>query len=138
MLTTINQVPISKAQKDLEQRVMVRVGGYWASHYDFGIEGRRNPGLIGQGRAREIVVNVLLPFLFAWGERLSQPWLKDRAVQLYRDHPRLGGNWVTSYMERQIFGEDQAKVTSACQQQGLIHLYEVFCVERRCYDCPLG
>lgn len=138
MLATVGQASVGRVQRELEQSLMVQVGGYWASHYDFGIEAGWNPSLIGRGRAREIVVNVVLPFLFAWGEKLSQTWLKDRAMQLYRDHPRLGENSVTRYMERQIFGEDQAKVTSVCQQQGLIHFYEVFCVEGRCYDCPLG
>jgi len=138
MLSLISQVPLGRVQKELERGLMIRVGGYWASHFDFGIEARWSPSLIGRGRAREIIVNALLPFFFAWAEKFSQPWLRERAMELYRDHPQLGENWITRYMEGRIFGEHGAKVNSACRQQGLIYLYQAFCVERRCHDCPLG
>jgi len=138
MLSLLSQTPLSQVQKELERGLMVRVDGYWASHFDFGIEARWNPGLLGRGRAREIIVNILLPFSFAWAEKFSQPWLRERAVELYRNHPQLGENWVTRYMEGRIFGEYEVKANSACRQQGLVHLYKTFCVKRRCHQCPLG
>ncbi len=138
MLSLLSQTPLSQVQKELERSIMVKVDGYWASHFDFGIEARWHPSLLGRGRAREIVVNILLPFSFAWAEKFSQPWLRERAMELYRNHPQLGENWVTRYMEGRIFGEHEAKVNSARRQQGLVHLYKTFCVERRCCECPLG
>jgi hypothetical protein len=138
MLRLLSQTPLSKVQKELERSLIVQVDGYWASHFDFGIEARWNSSLLGRGRVREIVVNILLPFFFAWAEKFSQPWLGERAMELYRNHPQLGENWVTRYMEERIFGEHQAKVNSACRQQGLVHLYQTFCVQRRCPECPLG
>jgi hypothetical protein len=138
MLSLLSQTPLSQVQKELERSLMVRVDGYWASHFDFGIEARWNPSLLGQGRAREIVVNILLPFSFAWAEKFCQPWLGERAIELYRSHPQLGDNWVTRYMEGRIFGEREARANSARRQQGLVHLYQTFCVQRRCPECPLG
>ena len=47
--------------------------GYWASRFDFG---KGYPGLskwlIGQSRAADIVINVLLPFVYAWGKDNGQ------------------------------------------------------------------
>jgi len=95
--------------------------------------------LIGQGRAKEMVVNVLLPFSFAWGVRTSQAGLKDRALELYRGYPRLEENQVTRQMRRQLFGQGGfGVVNSAQRQQGLIHLYRNCCLEGRCHRCPLG
>jgi hypothetical protein len=128
----------SPTQKELERSFMVQGEGYWASHFDFGMEAGGERSLIGQGRAREMVVNVLLPCLFAWAVKYHQLRFKGRAVQLYRDYPRLPENWITRLMERQVFGEKRIKVDLACQQQGLIHLYETFCLKRRCRICPLG
>ena len=128
----------SLIQKELERAFMVRGDGYWASHCDFGMEVGGERSLIGQGRAREIAVNALLPCLFAWAGKFRQSWLKERAVELYCDYPGLPENWITRLMERQVFGEKRIKVNSACQQQGLIHLYETFCLKRRCRICPLG
>ena len=128
----------SPVQGELERSFMVRGEGYWASHFDFGIGAGCERSLIGQGRAREIIVNVLLPCLFAWAAKSHQPWLKEWATELYRDHPRLPENWVTRRMEKQIFGQERMKMNSACRQQGLIHLYETLCLKHRCRDCPLG
>ena len=130
--------PVDRVQKDLEESFIVCVTGYWANHYDFGIRARGSPSLVGRGRAREIVVNVVLPFLSAWGEKLYLPWLKERALHLYQNHPRLGENWISRYMRKKIFGEDKGDMVSACQQQGLIHIHKAYCVERHCCDCPLG
>jgi hypothetical protein len=49
----------------------------------------------------------------------------------------LGENWVTKNMEWRIFGKHEAKVNSAQEQQGLIHLHNTFCRERECHRCPL-
>lgn len=95
--------------------------------------------LIGRGRAREIVVNVLLPFSFAWAGRAAQGELSNHGLELYRNYPRLEENQITREMSRQLFGEEGSEVVrSAQRQQGLIHLYKSLCLEGRCPQCPLG
>ena len=86
-----------------------------------------------------MVVNVVLPFAFAWGERQSQPELRDRALELYRSYPKLEENQITRQMRRQLFAEAGTKVVnSARRQQGLIHLYHRHCLGGDCLHCPLG
>ena len=123
MLSLVNQSQVRR----LEGSLIVTTSGYWAAHFDFGVRARWNyPVLLGRGRAREIVVNALLPFSFAWGEEVGQPWLKERAWELYSSYPRLGENRVTKNMEWRVLGKCEAKVNSAQQQQGLIHLIQRF------------
>jgi len=139
MLSLVSQASSSHTGRELERGLTVTARGYWANHFDFGVETRWSPSLIGRGRAREMVVNTLLPFSFAWAEATQQSWLEDGAMELYQNYPSLGENWMTRYMKKRIFGEYRAKLTnSACRQQGLIHLYKTFCLERRCQECPLG
>ncbi len=139
ILNLKNQASLKEVQRDLERGLVVMVDGYWANHFDFGLESRWNPGLIGLSRAREIIVNILLPFSFAWAGKVTQTWIEERAMGLYRRYPRLGENWITRYMEKQIFGEHPNKlIGSACREQGLIHLYKSFCAEHRCPECPLA
>ena len=91
--------------------------------------------LIGRGRAREMVVNILLPFSFAW----VQGELRQHALELYRSYPLLEENQITRQMSKQLFGGTRyGVVNSARRQQGLIHLYKSFCLERNCPQCPLG
>ena len=117
--------------RELEKALIVTTDGYWANHCDFGMEISWNPTLIGRGRAREIVVNILLPFFFTMG-------MEEKMLRLYRSYPRLMENRITKYMEKKIFGGHNPKlVNSALHQQGLIHLYKTFCDEGKCDSCPL-
>ena len=101
-----------------------------------GENGEMGPALLGKGRASDIVVNALLPFVAAFGEINSQPALVGRALEIYCRYPRLSPNNLERHMSRQL-GIDRGRVTNACQQQGLIYLYRTFCKMGKCPDCPL-
>ena len=96
-----------------------------------------SPALIGQGRAREIIVNVILPFSLAWAQSTSSPSLEKHVLELYEHYPKLDENEITRQMTKQLL-ERCSVVDSARRQQGLIHLYHTFCAERRCTECPLS
>jgi len=138
ILPAMNQLSLAEIQNDLEGDLTVKVGGYWASHFDFGVAAGWRPALIGQSRARDIIVNVVLPFCFAWAHVSGQEWLRDVCLGLYQNHPGLEENWITRHMKAKVLGNSAAKMDSARQQQGLIQLHEAFCAGYRCQDCPLG
>ena len=138
LLPSLNRLPLADVQDNLERSLRVQVGGYWASHSDFGAASGWRPALIGQSRARDIIVNVLLPFCFAWAHVSGQEWLRDLSLGLYQSHPGLEENWTTRHMKAKVFGDGAAKMDSAHRHQGLIHLHEAFCAGHRCHDCPLG
>jgi hypothetical protein len=104
-------------------------------------EGHRCYGeraLIGQGRAREIAINIALPFVFAWAEVNSQAGLAEQALRLYMVYPRSGGNEITRDLLKLLGSGASAVVDSARRQQGLLHLDKTFCRPRRCDACPLA
>lgn len=94
--------------------------------------------LIGHGRARDIVVNIVLPFAFAWAEANSQATTAKRALWLYKVYPRSGENEITRGLTKLLGSKASALVDSAQRQQGLIHLDKTFCQQRRCGECPLA
>ena len=129
---------VPKGQKELEAGFMVAAADYWGRHFDFGCR-VRNSNLIGRGRARDIIVNVVLPFTFAWAELNSQPELGKQALNLYRHQPKLGDNEITRELTGLLLGGDGSDVVnSAMRQQGLIHLFQSFCRERKCAQCPIA
>jgi hypothetical protein len=138
ILPIMNRLPLADIQEKLEESLEVRVGGYWASHFDFGAASGWRPSLIGRGRAGDIIVNVVLPFCCAWAHVSGQEWLHDISFGLYHDHPGLDENWITRHMKAKALGDSTARMDSARQQQGLIELYEAFCAGHRCHHCPLG
>ena len=104
-------------------------------------EGRRSPGrraLIGQSRAREIVVNIALPFAYAWAEASSQTSLAEAALWLYRIYPKSNENEITRGLTRLLGSKASGLVDSARRQQGLLHLDKTFCCQRRCDICPVN
>lgn len=123
----------------LRRRLLVRTGGYWAGHWDFARPGGRNPTLLGEGRAGDIVVNVALPFLYGWAARAGDREMASRALAAYRAHPLLSGNRVTREVERMLFPDGaRGVVRTARRQQGLIHLYKRRCAGLLCGACAFG
>ena len=138
ILSAMNRLSLTEIQDSLEESLMVKAEGYWACHFDFGTATGQHPSLIGRGRARDIIVNVVLPFCLGWSCLSGQDWLSDLSESLYHSHPMLNENWITRHMKAKALGDDGARLDSACQQQGLIRLHEAFCAGHRCRDCPLG
>jgi hypothetical protein len=134
----IKGTPANRGYLKLEQGVIVTADGYWASHFDCGPDCRTNNlALIGRWRAADIVVNVLLPFAFAWGKLNYQPEVEWKAVDLYQGYPRLAVNNVERHMIKQL-KLNRNLVNSAQRQQGLIHIYNTLCSQGKCNCCQLS
>ena len=117
--------------------------GYWAGHSDFGhpLVGldKDEIALVGSSRASDIVVNILLPLLLAYADSHGKPQLRDKACAVYALYPRLSENKITKAMSEEVFGpRKRSAIKTARQQQGLIHLYNLYCEARRCHECPVS
>ena len=109
--------------------------------------GHRDPGLIielvsappaiGWERAREMAVNVILPFFHAIGDKNES--LRRAALQLFALAPAGPGNRKVKDMALQLgIGGTFGVPVSARREQGLIHLIEGACRHGWCAGCPLG
>jgi len=85
--------------------------------------------VLGAARSSEIVVNVLLPAAFALltqrPEKLPEStYLKNKILSLYKSHPKLAENSVTKEASIALSVDHVVpKISTACDQQGLISLY---------------
>jgi hypothetical protein len=137
-LGLLREAPATQGQRRLEEGFVVTALGYWASHFDFGPCRRiSNPTLLGRGRAAEIIVNVLLPFAFAWGRFTGETELGEPAFALYLSYTRLAVNSIERHMVAQL-GLSRRLVDSARRQQGLIQIYQNLCIQGKCGDCALS
>jgi hypothetical protein len=94
----------------------------------------RGAALVGQGRARDLAVNVVLPFLHALSESLQEPRPEIRSdaqpdgpyLALYRKFGKLQENEVTREVAEQLLPDGwRETVNSARRQQGLLHLHHL-------------
>ena len=128
---------VAKGYHKLERVLYVPATGYWADYLDFRLPGRKNlPALLGNGRAADIIINVLLPFALIQAEQTSCPELAQHILEIYHHYPRLMVNRIERHMCNQL-GIYSSLVNSARRQQGLIHIYKSLCSQGKCHDCPL-
>ena len=137
ILQLVKEAPVPGGHRVLENGLTVVGDDYWQDHFDFGIRSKTKiPALLGNSKAGEIAVNVVLPFAFSWGKLANEVRLTEKAMELYRNYPRLAENCLTRHMAKQLGLEDISDFT-ACHQQGLIHIFRNYCREGRCGRCPL-
>ena len=87
---------------------------------------------IGKGRAGDMVVNVVLPFLHAYAAIAQSSALRRSCVEVYHALPKLEDNEITREMKRLLHREaDPPLEIRARRQQGLIHLYRWIMREAR-------
>ena len=103
-----------------------------------------NGALIGRGRARDMAVNCVLPFVHALAQLKGDGQLAQLSLKLYHALPRLQENELTREMGQMLFsdlgtaessgpprraveaeGTWRKVVCNARRQQGLLHLYRL-------------
>lgn len=84
---------------------------------------------IGKGRARDMLINIALPFLHAYATERGSGELADAAQAAYAAAPKLQENEITRETRRLCNIGKEIKMT-ARRQQGMIHLYRTS-VERQ-------
>jgi len=128
---------IEKIFPEIEALFICSVEGFWADHYLLGEQGfgGRSPNLVGSDRARDIVVNVVLPSLYAYAEETEDGQLKNTTLQIYRQYPKLATNQIIRDMFNVLKLNAWGKINTALKQQGLIHLYKMYCKNKDCTRC---
>ena len=119
----------------LEQHYRVAGDDYWRRHYDFGLCTRESD-LIGVSKAREMVVNALLPCVAAGALVSRDASCLTAAVRLLSAYPPAPAHAVIRHMERQLgFARGCG---SAGMQQGMLHVFRQRCRSGLCASCPLN
>lgn len=136
LLEMVRETPIERGARELELAFTVNEAYYGGA--DCCLPGlSAGPVILGRDRAAGIVINVLLPFAWAWGQRSLEPELSRRARQIYRRYPHIAANSIERHMLDQ-FSLGPRQVNSALRQQGLIHIYKTLCIQGKCGECGFG
>ncbi|MBD3290844.1 DUF2851 family protein [candidate division KSB1 bacterium] len=123
--------------KELESLFLTTTTGYWSKHYVFETqaEAGAKQTLIGKDRSRDIIVNIILPSIYAYAGEIDNGRLKSTVLQVYRQYPKLSTNVIIKGMIRDYFQIDSNLINTALKQQGLIHLHKMYCAKNECERC---
>ena len=91
---------------------------------------------LGTARADILICNVVLPFAIAVALIEHDTKLAEQAQILYTEHPGLSSNRITRAMCDQL--QLTREPRGACEQQGLQHIYQQTCKDKRCNLCMVG
>ncbi|HUJ11472.1 MAG TPA: DUF2851 family protein [Verrucomicrobiae bacterium] len=114
---------------------------YWSRHFTLGGKTQPREGeLVGASRSREIVANIVLPFVAAYAEETGHAALAESARAEFARFPAAPSNNILRLASGQLFDEPLAArriAKTARQQQGLIQVFQDFCLNDKsaCHQC---
>jgi hypothetical protein len=134
----ISEAAADNTLQKLEEALIIAPGdcrrGYKSYQHDTKVN---IPALLGKERAADIVINVLLPFTAAMGQINKRPEEEENALEIYHRYPAAAENTVVKDMRRKL-GINGNITRTAQRQQGLLHIFKMFCLPEKCRDCPVS
>jgi hypothetical protein len=110
----------------------VSCSGYWDTHYQFGKVSPSRDKKLGKNSALLLVINTVVPFMFALGRQKDDQVMKDKALQLLQELP----GEVNSITKK--WGFLGMEVNKASRSQALIELKNNYCDLKKCLNCRIG
>ncbi len=111
---------------------------YWSTHYDFGKMSKTGYKLIGEQRINDIIINVIIPFVYLYSIFFEKKTVKANVLDFYRNFKNKPDNSIVKVIERQILNKNKININTPAIEQAAIQLYNFYCVRGRCNECKIG
>jgi hypothetical protein len=121
-----------KQPDQLKELFSVGVTPYWETHYTFGHAGTPQKKVLQNNSLNLLLINTVVPFLFAYGRHHLNEELCERAFELL-EHTKAEQNFITRSWENAGL-----KVEHAADSQALIQLRRKYCDKKDCIRCRFG
>ena len=118
--------------KKARSLMSTHVTPYWETHYTFGNPGPKNAKNLSAPSLNLLLINTVIPMLFAYGRHKSDDKLCDRAFD-FLEELRAEDNHIT-----RMWREVGLPVDNAGDSQALIQLKNEYCDRKDCLRCRFG
>jgi hypothetical protein len=105
---------------------------YWQTHYHFRQVSARKEKLLGQNALCTLLINVVAPMLFAYGEKHDLSEYRERAFLFLEQIPPEKNVIVSAFCNAGI------PTCHAGDSQALIQLKKEYCEKKKCLYCRIG
>lgn len=124
---------LAALRRDIERLMMIDGTEYWRRRVGLtSAPAARAARLVGEERARILLVNVLLPMALAVARRHKDDELEAGLHALYLALPKQAENSVVRFTRRRMLGDNAAAIAllnSTRRQQGIQQMFRDFCTE---------
>jgi hypothetical protein len=105
---------------------------YWTSHYHFNKPSPASSKSMGADMINSIVINTVVPFLFAYGVAQGNQRYKDRALEFLEKSGAEDNTIIRHWAKRGMVP------LNALHTQSLLQLKNVYCTGKKCLQCRIG
>ena len=112
--------------------LQAKASEYWDTHYRFDEESKMQEKRLGNTMIDLIIINVIAPLIFVYGQYLSDEKLKEKALNFLEQVPAESNNITRKWVKLGLQNEN------ALSSQSLIQLKQEYCDLKRCLECSIG
>lgn len=118
---------------ELRALFKVKASEYWDNHYNFNKSSSRiSVKELGDTAGNLLIINVVIPFLFVYGEKQNKNSLKNRALDFLEHLPAESNSIIKKWSGLGV------QVRSAFESQALLQLKNCYCETKKCLNCHIG
>lgn len=116
----------------IEQYDQVYTSEFWDTHYTIFEESKSTKKKIGKQLANSIIINAIIPVSALYAERTGNVEARLNSL-LSLEKLKSESNQIV-----ELFRNAGIKAENALHSQGMIELYQHYCVSKRCLNCSIG
>ena len=117
---------------DLHALFTAEPSEYWRFHYMFDMPSPPKVKPLGSASINLLLINTIIPFIFAFGTFKNEQKYKDRALDFLEALKPEQNSIITHFSNAGI------QPQSASQSQALIEMYHNCCAKKKCVNCSIG
>lgn len=119
--------------EELKKLFGVQASEYWNSHYSFNKTSVRNSVKeLGETSVNTLIINIVIPLLFVYGEKQNKENLKNRSLEFLEQIPAEENSVIEKWKSLGV------ETRSAFESQALLQLKNKYCEQKKCLNCQIG
>lgn len=127
-----SRVMAAETVEDVKKILVTRASAYWEEHFTFQKTSPRQEKRLGENALNLILINTVIPFLYAYGLHKADESLCERATR-FLESLKAENNHVT-----RLWGGAGLPVFTASDSQALLQLQKEYCDKKDCLRCRFG
>lgn len=130
--TLFSKIMEAHTPGEIKSFFRVRPSDYWLTHYHFRYSSVSKEKTMGDSFLNILLINAVVPILFAYGQKNQRADYVDRAIRLLESIPVEQNSIVRLFVSKGV------KATHAGDSQSLIQLKREYCEKKKCLYCRIG
>lgn len=128
----LSQLLLASTVKELRDLLRGGTSLYWLTHYVFGEPSPARPKTLSDASIDLLIINTVVPFLYAYGKHKGEERLTERAGNLL-EQLKPENNYII-----RLWKECGLQAAHAGDSQALIQLKKNYCDTKKCLFCRIG